>query len=81
MLPIFDAAKASPTEIKLLAKVEKFAGELLRLNKLLSTRIKEGNRVVVERKIRAIETAADGAVYQLYGLTKEQVARIERDIH
>jgi hypothetical protein len=61
-------------------KLENLSNEMLRLNAAMEKAKTPTEHTAIERQIQATDTQIDHLVYQLYGLTEEEIKIVERSI-
>jgi hypothetical protein len=77
MLPVFDKRKASDGELKALSELETLVGRMLELHRKQSLAKAPQEQTVLARQIIATDREIDRLVYDLYGLTEEEIAIVE----
>ena len=76
-LPLFDVSRASAGERRLLITIEARAQQLLALHRQLTAARTPQEQTALERQIDATDTQIDRLVYDLYGLTEDEIKIVE----
>jgi hypothetical protein len=76
-LPVFDASRASDGEKRLLITIEARAQQMLALHKELAAARTPQEQTALSRQIAATDTQIDRLVYDLYGLTEDEIQIVE----
>jgi type I restriction-modification system DNA methylase subunit len=79
-IPIFDVSKASATQLNLLAELSKSAIKLQAAANSLHEAVGDLSRMRHTRRIEALESRIDAVVYELYGLTDDEIVQIEAEL-
>jgi hypothetical protein len=58
----------------------KLVDSMLAMHKQLSSAKSESQRAAIQRQIEATDAEIDRLVYDLYGLTKEEIAIVESEV-
>ncbi|MEX2214844.1 MAG: N-6 DNA methylase [Phycisphaeraceae bacterium] len=77
VLPVFDLEQASPSQTVAVKKIETCAAKMLSLHKRLSTETHPQHREQIQREIDVTDRQIDQLVYELYGLTEEEIRIVE----
>ncbi|MBN1576520.1 MAG: N-6 DNA methylase [Chitinispirillaceae bacterium] len=77
-LPISPIDFSAPSEKKIHDNIVSMVSSLLTLNKKLPRATGQG-KVLIERQIESIDRRIDELVYELYGLTEEEIGIVEGD--
>jgi|694.fasta_scaffold53287_2 type I restriction-modification system DNA methylase subunit len=76
-LPIRNIKSASECDLNIHSKVVALVDQMLGLQKLHSEVTTPHEQTVIERQISAIDSQIDSLVYDLYGLTEEEIKLVE----
>jgi len=77
VFPIHRVDFSVPDERARHKRMVKLVDSMLRLHKQLAAAKSEGQRGILQRQIDSTDTTIDRLVYDLYGLTEEEVAIVE----
>lgn len=77
LLPVFDATHTSKQEVLILERIEKGSIQLLSLHKQLAAAKTPHEKTALERQIAATDAEIDRLVYDLYGLTEDEIRIVE----
>ena len=77
-LPIRTIEFANPTDVSKHDRLVAFVDRMLDLNKRQSTAQIEQEQTVLKRQIEVADRQIDVLVYELYGLTEEEIALVEQ---
>jgi hypothetical protein len=76
-LPVFSRDNATKGQEQRLADIEESAGRMLDLHRQLAAVKTSHDKTVLKRQIAATDRQIDRLVYELYGLTAEEIAIVE----
>ena len=76
-LPVFSVARAGARERKVLAEVARAVSRMYKLREGLESASSAHQKTVLQRQIETTDRQIDQLVYELYGLTDEEIKIVE----
>lgn len=79
-LPIRAIDFADPPQVRLHDAIVKLVEQFLELHVQLASAPSEAEREIYQRQVEALDREVDKAVYELYGLGKEEIRMVEEEL-